>query len=201
MGITGERFQAIRMDNGAIGCTMSHIKCLELAKQRNYPQVFICEDDILFTNPEILKENLAKFEQSPYYDNYNVLILGGNNCPPYEKTSEYCIKVSNCQTTTGYIVKNTYYDTLINNFREGVKLFMKNPDDKKKYAIDIYWKNLQHQDNWYMIIPPTVIQYENYSDIEKCMTNYSNMLLDLDKEWMFRRMNPTFRPMTMYYPH
>ena len=42
------RFNAIKMKNGAVGCTLSHIKCLELAIQNNYDQVFICEDDITF---------------------------------------------------------------------------------------------------------------------------------------------------------
>ena len=50
MGINGERFKAVETKDGAIGCTMSHIKCLELAKARGYEQVFICEDDIEFTN-------------------------------------------------------------------------------------------------------------------------------------------------------
>ena len=39
-----ERFNAIKTANGAVGCSMSHIKCLELAKERNYPFVFICEE-------------------------------------------------------------------------------------------------------------------------------------------------------------
>ena len=48
MDIEGERIDAIKMDNGALGCTMSHIHCLKLAKSRNLPHVFICEDDITF---------------------------------------------------------------------------------------------------------------------------------------------------------
>ena len=50
IGVKGERFNAIKTKNGAIGCTLSHIKCLEIAKERNYEEVFICEDDITFTN-------------------------------------------------------------------------------------------------------------------------------------------------------
>ena len=64
LGITLERFNAIMCAAGNIGCTMSHIKCIELAKTRNYPHVFICEDDITFTNPELLKTHVSKFEKS-----------------------------------------------------------------------------------------------------------------------------------------
>ena len=37
----------------------------------------------------------------------------------------------------------------------------------------MYWRPLQTLDKWYMIIPATVIQYENYSDIESRNTNYA----------------------------
>ena len=40
MNIIAERFNAVKLASGAVGCTMSHIKCLELAKQRNYDQVW-----------------------------------------------------------------------------------------------------------------------------------------------------------------
>ena len=51
---TFERFNAIKMpagnnmnanSNGRIGCSMSHIKCLEIAKERGYNHLLICEDD------------------------------------------------------------------------------------------------------------------------------------------------------------
>ena len=54
MNINAERVDAIKKDVGAIGCTMSHIKCLEIAKKRDYDYVFICEDDIHFKNPDLL---------------------------------------------------------------------------------------------------------------------------------------------------
>ena len=40
-----------------------------------------------------------------------------------------------------------------------------------------------------MIIPPTVIQYENYSDIEEKQTDYKYLMLDMDKEWYFAQFN------------
>ena len=61
IGLSATRFNAIKHSIGAIGCSMSHLKCLQIAKERNWSHVFICEDDILFLNPNLLKENLAKF--------------------------------------------------------------------------------------------------------------------------------------------
>jgi len=181
---TPERVNAVKAQLGAIGCTLSHIRCLELAKQHDYEQVFICEDDITFKNPELLIKNLTKFHEEDECI-WDMIIIGGNNVPPYQRINSNCARVFYCQTTTGYIVKKSYYDTLLKNFKESANLLMKNLTDegKKKYSLDIYWKKLQMQDFWYMIIPPTVTQYENYSDIEKRNTNYNHLMLDMDKEW------------------
>ena len=185
LGIQGERVNAVETRDGAVGCTMSHIKCLEIAKTRNLPHVFICEDDITFLKPLLLLENIAKFETSGL--DWEVLIIGGNNVPPYTQISDFCICVTNNQTTTGYIVKQEFYDTLIANFKESAMRLIREPTKRKQYAIDMYWKSLQASGKWYMITPPTVVQYEDYSDIEKRHVDYRELLLDLDKPWLFQR--------------
>lgn len=187
MGIQAERVQGIQPKSPAVGCTMSHIKCLELAKSRDYDQVFICEDDITFTNPELFKQNLTKFAENDDI-NWNVLLVGGNNKPPCQKLYEYAARVFYCQTTTGYIVKKEYYNTLIANFKEGLTLLLRNPTNKFEYAIDKHWLHLQMQDYWYIITPLTVTQYDNFSDIENKDTYYSGHLLDLDKPWIAHQM-------------
>jgi GR25 family glycosyltransferase involved in LPS biosynthesis len=187
MGINAERVNAVKMQNGAIGCTLSHIKCIELAKTRDWEQVFICEDDISFLNPELLKQNIESF-----YNNddilWDVVIIGGNNVPPYQQLYEYAARIFRNQTTTGYIVKKHYYDTLLINFKESAANLLRNPNNKREYALDIYWNRLQMQDFWYMIIPPTITQYENYSDIEKRNTNYDFLMLDMEKQWYLDKL-------------
>ena len=182
MGINAERIEGIQPKSGAVGCTMSHIKCLELAKSRNYEQVFICEDDITFTSPEKFKEQITKFNENTDI-NWDVLVVSGNVAPPSQKLYEYAARVFYCQTTTGYIVKREFYDTLLENFKEGLGLFIRNPNNKVEYAIDKYWIKLQMQNYWYIITPLTVIQYDNYSDIEEKKTEYSKLMLDIDKPW------------------
>lgn len=186
MGITAERVAGIQPKTPAIGCTLSHIKCLELAKKRDYEQVFICEDDITFTNPELFKQNLQKFVDNDTI-NWNVLIVSGNNCPPFQKLYEYASRVFYCQCCTGYIVKKEYYDTLLANFKEGLGKLMKDTSNKPQYAVDRYWFKLQMQDYFYLITPLTVIQYDNYSDIEDRQVSYTNVMLDLDKEWITKQ--------------
>lgn len=179
-----ERFSAIKHQNGAIGCTLSHIKCLEIALERKYPYVFICEDDIQFLDPQHFLTSISEFEkQQPL--NWNVLIVSGNSIPPYSMHSSTCINTVNCQTTTGYITHYNYYQTLIQNFKEGLQKLIKSPLDQHYFAIDQYWKILQKNKSWFMIYPPCVIQRESYSDIEKKVVNYSNLMLDLEKKYLF----------------
>jgi GR25 family glycosyltransferase involved in LPS biosynthesis len=185
LGQPFERVNAIKMKVGSVGCTLSHIRCLELAKQNEWSQVFICEDDITFTNPDLFKENLAKFAENEEI-NWDLLIIGGNNVPPFQQVTEYCARVFYCQTTTGYIVKRHYYDTLLQNFKESAAQLMRNPANHSTYALDMYWKRLQRQDFWYMITPATVVQYESYSDIEGRVVNYERAMLDLEKPWLNR---------------
>lgn len=185
IGVKAERFNAIKLANGAIGCSMSHLKCIEMAKANGWPHLFLVEDDITFTKPSVFTKQLNKFLKN--HKDFDMCLLAGNNIPPYEKIDDSCIQVHSCQTTTGYIIQSHYYDTLINNYREGIKKLMADPLNKTSYAIDRYWFQLQKTDKWYLITPLTVIQREDYSDIEQRQTNYSHLLTDMDKEWFFKR--------------
>jgi GR25 family glycosyltransferase involved in LPS biosynthesis len=175
-----ERFKAIKLENGALGCSMSHLKCIENAKQKDYPCVFICEDDIEFLDPSLFLNQMQTFLNSNI--NWDVIIVAGNNMLPYTPVNNTCIKVLNCQTTTGYIVKKEYYDKLMQNYKEGIQKLMKEPTNNE-YKIDKYWFRLQREHNWYLIIPLTVVQKEDYSDIEKRVTNFKNYMLNYNKAY------------------
>jgi GR25 family glycosyltransferase involved in LPS biosynthesis len=190
IGIHGLRFNAVKLQNGRIGCSMSHLKCLQIAKKNNWPYVMICEDDLLFLDKEKAVKHMNDFFKLHYGDNdiWNVMLIAGNNVPPYKKIDNTCIRVSHCQTTTGYIVKNTYYDTLIDNIKTGIEKLMKNPTNAFSYAIDKYWIQLQKRDVWYLLAPIIAIQREDYSDIEQRTTNYEYIMKDLDKPHLVRNM-------------
>jgi glycosyl transferase family 25 len=175
------RFKAIELENGALGCSMSHLKCLEIAKKENYEMVFICEDDIQFLHPDMFLTQLKLFLDSSFL-NWDTVLVAGNNMIPYLPITPYCIKIFNCQTTTGYIVKSEYYDKLIQNYKEGIQKLLKEPYNNE-YKIDKYWFKLQKLDNWYLIIPLSVIQKEDYSDVEKKVTNFSKYMLDYNKAY------------------
>jgi GR25 family glycosyltransferase involved in LPS biosynthesis len=178
-----KRFNAIKLRNGALGCSASHLKCLRHAFNAGWDHVLICEDDITFLNPELFMQQLNKCLTTN--DDWDVIMLGGNNVPPHYRTkNDSCVKISKCFTTTGYLVKGTYFNTLIKNIQEGIQLFMSNISKPNLYAIDVYWEPLQTKDNWLLITPLTVVQKEGYSDIEEKDTNYNKCMLDLNKPYM-----------------
>ncbi len=174
-----ERFNAVKKENGALGCSISHLKCLQLAKERGWPQVLIVEDDIQFLNPDLFLMQLNKFTRRHKY--FDVLLIAGNNMPPYIRIDDCCIKIANCNTTTGYIVNQKYYDKLITNYKQGIVGLMREPGNKARYAIDVYWKTLQMVDMWFLITPASVVQKEDYSDIEERNVDYARMMLDIYK--------------------
>ena len=173
------RFNAIKNNCGAIGCSLSHLALLKYAKEQNMDHILITEDDIMFLNPKQFIHNINNFLSK--HKVFDVLLIAGNNMGEYNRLDEFCIKIKKCQTTTGYLVKNHYYDKLIKNFQEGVDKLMNNLSLINKFAIDQYWGSLQLADKWYLLTPLTVSQKPDYSDIEKKRINYNAVMLDLDK--------------------
>ena len=76
----------------------------------------------------------------------------------------------------------------MNNVRTGLQNLLHNPQQHSLYAIDKFWFNLQKIDNWFLIVPLTVVQREDYSDIEKRVINYKRAMTDLDKEELLNRI-------------
>jgi len=188
IGLKGTRFNAIKMENGAIGCSMSHLKILQLALKSGLDHILIVEDDILFLDPLLFRSQLDMFLQKQDSKSWDVVLIAGNIMPPYEKVDDTCVKVSQCQTTTGYLVNGHYIEKLLNNVKMGLTNLIKNPENRFQYAIDMHWFSLQKADNWFLITPLTVVQREDYSDIEKKVINYQSSMTDLDKKEIIKKI-------------
>ena len=182
IGFHPQRFAAIQNARGAIGCTMSHIACMEMAIQNNWDHVLVCEDDATIINPGQLVHQVNHFFQR-FNDSWDVLLLAGNNYQPFRQESPEAVRVANCQTTTAYLVRRPYFETLLANFKEGLRKLKAEPAEQPSYAIDQYWKLLQRKDRWYLIVPITVIQRPDYSDVSKQHVNYSDVMTQVNKKW------------------
>ena len=170
VNLIGKRFPAIKNDKGSLGCALSHIECLEYAYNNNFDHVLICEDDITFLNPELFTSQLNIFLSSQ--DKWDVLLISGNNVGPYKNIDNTCVQITKCQTTTGYIINgHNYIKKILDCFKESLNTC---------YPIDLAWWPLQQQDTWFLLIPLTVVQKADYSDIEKKQVNYVNQMLTLN---------------------
>ena len=173
IGFNPQRFAAIQNARGATGCTMSHIACMEMAIQNKWDHVLVCEDDATIINPDQLVHQVNHFFQR-FNDSWDVLLLAGNNYQPFRQESPEAVRVANCQTTTAYLVRRPYFETLLANFKEGLN---------KLKAIDQYWKLLQRRDRWYLIVPISMIQRPDFSDVSNRRVDYSNVMTQINKKW------------------
>lgn len=159
-----QRFPAIRHEKGAIGCSKSHIAVLEMAKAAGWANVLIIEDDFIWQNYDVGASRFEELLHSPY----DVIVLGG----AYVRCNPESGRLQSCQTATGYIVAAHYYDTLLANFKEGLREFEAG-GLYALFALDQYWKRLQPRDNWFIVQPLFCMQRPGYSDIEQRVVDYT----------------------------
>lgn len=171
-----QRLDAIQHERGFMGCTMSHIACLEKAIENGYDTVFICEDDLCFENHKQLEKSVKTFFESG--EDWDVFIICGNVWHSSGNGKIGAVKTAYCLTTTGYIVRKPYYNILLNNFKAGLGGLSRRPN-KRCYRIDMFWRSLQRKDLWFHVFPSNAYQLESYSDIEKKNVDYKASFLKL----------------------
>jgi hypothetical protein len=178
MQLEFERFDAIYNNIGALGCTKSHIECIKLAKERNHDFCMICEDDFEF---KASRKNFEKIILNFLKQDAPILIVAGNTDPAnISNYNDFFYRTTNTQTTTCYIIKKHYYDTLLENFfYSETKLSQQGKSEL--FALDVTWKSLQNRDLW--LIPKIFCgcQRSSYSDIEKHIVNYESLFQSIYK--------------------
>jgi len=167
MNLTVERFPAVEYIPPTIGCNLSHIEVLKLARQRGYESVMIFEDDFQFiVSKEEWDQLITRLPTS-----YDVVMMSYNlvDATPYNETFD---KVHGAQTTSGYIVHSRFYDALIAKWEEGTRLFKENPEVHWVYLLDQYWKSLQPTNEWYAFKTRIGIQRAGFSDLAGGFVEY-----------------------------
>jgi len=167
------RFDAIHDTLGPLGATKSHCAVVKLAKERNWPYVFVFEDDVIFLDPLFSREQAIKMIHMER--KWDVICLGGNNYQPYTRINENLVKVTNLQVSIAYIVHADHYDTFISHLEEGI-LLLEKTRRTDLYIIDIYWKILQRKYDYFVITPLVITQDDGYSDNTK--RHYSRAFFD-----------------------
>jgi glycosyl transferase, family 25 len=166
-----KRFNAFKTKSGIIGCGMSHLSVLQDAKTNNYPYILILEDDVVFKDHYKMLEKIDNLKD----DDWDVLLLGGNMFAPYSIHSEDAYRIHKCFCATAYIVRQHYYDTLINTWQSNLQKLVKTGN--RDYCLDVCWFPLQQRDKWLLIRPLQVYQRPDKSDIENKFVDYRHLML------------------------
>lgn len=149
------RFSAIKHEVGAVGASQSHLNVLNIAKQNNWENVMILEDDIEWVHFNECYKQVEELMNSEW----DVFMLGGTF------VDKDGLRVRIGYSGYSYIVRKHYYDTLIRNIEEGIRLKLNKEAKgvtkyikmlKYNYAVrkdtfhsfDSYWMKLQWKDRW-----------------------------------------------------
>lgn len=162
------RFAAIPNHNGALGCSLSHLKLLDEWDASPSRMLMICEDDCTFLADRDRLDTLigAFFKDS----RFEVLCLAYNNANEYRVSDDFCI-TSDTQTMSCYVVKSSILSRLRQAGEMSV-LGLKAGNSITVSAIDIVWKDLQRDHFFCFPVVRAAAQIESYSDIEGKIVNY-----------------------------
>jgi len=159
------RIDAVKNDDGAKGCFMSHKKCLEIAKEKNLKNIIVFEDDCTISNH--YKNNfLEKFKEIyDFLENHKEwdIFLGGvtyleekNIKKKIVYNDNYFFEINKGNNTNLVIYNNTSYD-----------FFLKHDIN---VPIDDVW---HHKLNGLICYPLIAHQLSGISNIANTVVNYS----------------------------
>lgn len=163
------RFDAIRNENGTLGCTLSHIGVMTMAEENKWSNVLVLEDDMIFNDDDESLDRINYFFSSLISSSWDAGLLSGS----YFRVNQVhgCFyRLYFSYLANSYIVNQHYYQAL----RE---VFFQSAEDLKKgisrfqCSLDFHWISLMKKDNWYAIYPCVGYQLIDKSDIEDIVTN------------------------------
>ena len=173
---------------GHIGCGKSHIKAIELALTNGWDEIMILEDDFNFTvSKEIVKKTLDDIVLA----DYDIVLFAAPQTNLPSTQYSFLNRAINCTTASGYLIKKQYYERLLNNFKESIKIMerellnhvnncQKNNKTITKLvyctAIDQHWKVLQHTDKFYITNPVLGCQISSFSDNNNSIEAQENLI-------------------------
>lgn len=134
--------------NGHKGCVQSHILALEIAKLNQWQYVAIFEDDAELTvSPSEFKEKVSNAMK----EDWDVILLHGANQSIKTKINDMMYYAKHSSQSTGYVIKESYYDTLLELFKDCNMKMNRNHWEKAGWesnALDQRWNDLMKKDKW-----------------------------------------------------
>lgn len=180
------RFNARFDDFGELGCALSHYFLLERVKRDATSEyTIVIEDDFTITNNDKYKQFLLDLLDLLETKKPDAVVFAGTR-KIINKDIKYknFLKLDSCNTTTGYIIKNSYISKLTDVLKGCVHILkvIKDMESSRRWVyramfpIDQMWTVLQSKDNWYVYNDSTIMgQKEGYSIIGKSKTEFKDL--------------------------
>lgn len=150
--------------NGYAGNCLSQIAALNLAIEKGYDNVLICEDDIVFV-PDLSDVSiLVDAFFSSFKNKWDVLIFGGARNQEEKTSLPFITKASIVFHTDCYLVHANYFKKLRDFFVWVYENFLSKLVLSKLQGEglgpnpDVTWCKLQQVDNWFCLNPYVVRQ-------------------------------------------
>lgn len=162
VGLVAERFAAIEKSPGILGCSLSHLEILRMARERRWKNVLILEDDFHFeVDRGTFWDRLSRFFER-HGETYNVLMI--DYCLlQQEPVDDLVVRVVEAHSAAGYLVSERVYDRFIALYEHTVPL-LEATRQHWNYANDQAWKALQRDGLFLAILPRLGKQRPSFSD-------------------------------------
>ena len=161
------RVDAVRRDIGALGCTLSHVKAMELVLEKGWQHVLVLEDDFTWM-PDVkasvvdgqVKElmGLGRWDVVQISWNPSGRVVGAGRLP-------WLRRAVGVRTTSGYFVRGGFAEDLLGCFREAAEE-MEQEGWSPERCCDMWWHGLQNDSDWYVAYGPWGYQMDGWSDVE-----------------------------------
>lgn len=160
-----ERFSAIyKPENPCVGCTLSHLEVIKIAKERSYKNIIVFEDDFEFlVSGEIFHKNIENFFSLNIDFKVAMLAYGCNHFHTQTRINDLISFTIDASNAAGYIVNNSCYDDLIECLTYGATK-LEETGEHWNYINDQIWKKLQG-DKWFIFNERIGKQRPSYSEL------------------------------------
>ncbi|AJJ19481.1 glycosyltransferase family 25 protein [Yersinia intermedia] len=171
------RFEAIEEKPGYIGCAKSHEAVLKMAKEHEWDNILILEDDIVFNDDVESIALVNRFLSMLKITTWDVAMLTANyyHVMPFINDNNF-LRLKSAHCSCVYLVNKNYYQTLIDDVSEAVRK-LDAGGEQVNCALDSHWLPLMAKDRWFGIYPNLGYQKAGYSDVQGYNTNYESVFL------------------------
>lgn len=160
-GVDYSLVDGIKEQKSLLGIAKSHLKCVQIAKDNNWTEVLIMEDDL------VLRPKFESYLNECLYNTPNEwdLLLGGiYNCKNYQSYNNWWDKIGEFRALHFYIVNQSAYDKILSY------------DHNCDQHIDAWMNRHGRKLNCYVTKKFIATQLVGYSDNVKALTDYSHLI-------------------------